>query len=208
MESCRVYYKGEGGGFPQVRAVVSLVCPSCPWLVLAPKVLQLCTNHFLLVLCRSVWVIIACHFFLVPSQSSSTPLYPSIVLRARECAPIPCLPLFLVWDSHLSPSKSWECVRMDQLLGNPISPKAKLFWYFVVEVTFGLQPQHFIDPLMDINIFFILFLCFFKVGYKLCSNVCQPHGLILNYMINHVVHTLDVKLGVQIMICKEKGLLC
>jgi hypothetical protein len=22
------YYKGEGGGFPQVRAVVSLVCPS------------------------------------------------------------------------------------------------------------------------------------------------------------------------------------
>jgi len=41
MESCRVYYKGEGGGFPQVRAVVSLVCPCCPWLVLAPKVLKL-----------------------------------------------------------------------------------------------------------------------------------------------------------------------
>jgi len=39
MESCRVYYKGEGGGFPQVRAVVSLVCPCCPWFVLAPRVL-------------------------------------------------------------------------------------------------------------------------------------------------------------------------
>jgi hypothetical protein len=25
-----VYYKGEGGGFPQVRAVVSLVSPSLP----------------------------------------------------------------------------------------------------------------------------------------------------------------------------------
>jgi hypothetical protein len=50
VEGCRVYYKGEGGGFPQVRAVVSLVCPCCPWLVLAPKVLQLCTNHF-------VWVV-------------------------------------------------------------------------------------------------------------------------------------------------------
>ncbi len=49
-----VYYKGEGGGFPQVRAVVSLVCPGCPWFVLASKVLQLCTNHFVLVLCRSV----------------------------------------------------------------------------------------------------------------------------------------------------------
>jgi hypothetical protein len=53
---CRVYYKGEGGGFPQVWAVVSLVCPCCPWLVLAPKVLQLCTNHFVWVVWRSVWV--------------------------------------------------------------------------------------------------------------------------------------------------------
>jgi len=25
-----IYYKGEGGGFPQVRAVVSLVNPSLP----------------------------------------------------------------------------------------------------------------------------------------------------------------------------------
>jgi hypothetical protein len=35
-----VYYKGEGGGFPQVQAVVSLmslVNLSCPWLVLTPK---------------------------------------------------------------------------------------------------------------------------------------------------------------------------
>ncbi len=31
-ERRKVYYKGgEGGGFPQVRTVVSLVCPSCPW---------------------------------------------------------------------------------------------------------------------------------------------------------------------------------
>jgi hypothetical protein len=34
MESCRVYYMGEGGGFPQVQAVVSLVSPeslvACP----------------------------------------------------------------------------------------------------------------------------------------------------------------------------------
>jgi len=40
MERSRVYYKGDGGGFPQVRAVVDLVCLCCPWLVLAPKVLQ------------------------------------------------------------------------------------------------------------------------------------------------------------------------
>jgi hypothetical protein len=30
VESCKVYYKGEGGGFPQVRAMVSLVSPNCP----------------------------------------------------------------------------------------------------------------------------------------------------------------------------------
>jgi hypothetical protein len=86
----RVYYKGEGGGFPQVRAVVSLLCPSCPWLVLAPKVFQLCNNHLVLVLCRFVWVNKACHFFLVPSRSSSMALYPSIVLRAKERAPTLC----------------------------------------------------------------------------------------------------------------------
>jgi hypothetical protein len=56
IERRKVYYKGEGGGFPQVWAVVNLVCLSCPWFILAPKVLQLRTNHFVLVLCRSVWV--------------------------------------------------------------------------------------------------------------------------------------------------------
>jgi hypothetical protein len=56
VESHRVYYKGEGGGFPQVWAVVSLVCLCYLWLVLAPKVLQLCTNHFVWVVCRPVWV--------------------------------------------------------------------------------------------------------------------------------------------------------
>jgi len=46
VERSRIYYEGEGGGFPQVRAMVSLMCPCCPWFVLAPRVLQLCTNHF------------------------------------------------------------------------------------------------------------------------------------------------------------------
>jgi hypothetical protein len=54
VERYKVYYKGEGGDSPQVRAVVNLVCPCCMWLVLAPKVLQLCTNHLALVLCRFV----------------------------------------------------------------------------------------------------------------------------------------------------------
>jgi hypothetical protein len=77
VESCRIYYKGEGGGFPQVRAMVSLVCPCCSWFVLAPRVLQLCINHFVWLVCKPVWVSEACQLFLVPSRSSNTPLYPS-----------------------------------------------------------------------------------------------------------------------------------
>jgi hypothetical protein len=89
VERCKVYYKGEGCGFPQVRVVMSLVSPSCPWLILTAKVLQLRTNHLVLVLCRPVWVSKAYQIFLVPSWSSSTPLYPSKVSRARECALTP-----------------------------------------------------------------------------------------------------------------------
>jgi len=44
----------------------------------------------MLVLCKPVWVNKACQFFLVPSWSSSTPLYPSKVLRAREHASTSC----------------------------------------------------------------------------------------------------------------------
>ncbi len=38
-EHRKEYCKGGGGGFPQVRAVVSLMCSCCPWFVLAPNVL-------------------------------------------------------------------------------------------------------------------------------------------------------------------------
>jgi hypothetical protein len=34
----REYYMGEGGGFPRVRAVVSQMNSSCPWLVPTPRV--------------------------------------------------------------------------------------------------------------------------------------------------------------------------
>jgi hypothetical protein len=54
VENYRIYYKGEGGGFPQVRAVVNLVNSSYMWLVLTPKVFQLSINHLVLVLCRFV----------------------------------------------------------------------------------------------------------------------------------------------------------
>jgi hypothetical protein len=97
VETYKVYYKGEGGGFPQVRAVVSLVCPCCPWLVLTPKVLQLCTNHFVWVVCRPVWVSEACQLFLVPSRSSNTPFYPSKCCELGSMLQLLLLLLFSTW---------------------------------------------------------------------------------------------------------------
>jgi hypothetical protein len=97
MESCRVYYKQEGGGFPQVRAAVSLVCPCCPWFVLAPTMFQLCTNHLVWVLCRPVWMSEACQLFLVPSRNSNTPLYPSKCCELRSVPRLLPLPLFCTW---------------------------------------------------------------------------------------------------------------
>jgi len=98
VESCRVYYKGEGGGgFPQVRAVVSLVCPCCPWLILAPKVLQVCTDHFVWVVCRPVWVNKTCQLFLVPSRSSNTPLFPSKCSELGSVSRLLPLPLSFTW---------------------------------------------------------------------------------------------------------------
>jgi len=39
VEKHIVYYKGEGGGFPQIRAVMNLVSLNYLWFVLTPKVL-------------------------------------------------------------------------------------------------------------------------------------------------------------------------
>jgi hypothetical protein len=76
---CIVYYMGEGGGFPQVRAVVSLV-----------SLRSLVANQLICWFCAGLREQVNClSFFLVPSQSSITPLYPFKVLRAKERASSP-----------------------------------------------------------------------------------------------------------------------
>jgi hypothetical protein len=83
VESHKVYYKGEGGGFPQVRAMDSLACP-CEWI--------------------SLWIL--------PSpipELQHAPL-PLKVLWAREHISTPPSSAVFHLDSHLSPSRSWECV--------------------------------------------------------------------------------------------------
>jgi hypothetical protein len=42
--SCKEYYMGEGGGFPRVQVVVSLVCQSARGLSQHPRVSRMRTN--------------------------------------------------------------------------------------------------------------------------------------------------------------------
>jgi len=60
VEKHIIYYKGEGGGFPQVQAVVNLVSPS---LLVACLSTKSAPTTLCLVLCMSMWVIDACRSF-------------------------------------------------------------------------------------------------------------------------------------------------
>jgi hypothetical protein len=75
--------RGKVVASPKSRPWWVLWVRICPWLVLAPKVLKL--TNLLFGLCRSVWVIKHLSFFLVPSWSSSTPLYPQSVTSQGVC---------------------------------------------------------------------------------------------------------------------------
>jgi hypothetical protein len=64
------------------------------------KVLQLCTNHLVWVVCRRVWVSEACQLFLVPSRSSNTALYPlkcGELGSGKQRRNLLLLPLFSTW---------------------------------------------------------------------------------------------------------------
>jgi hypothetical protein len=77
MANHRVYYKGEGGGFPQVWVVVNFVSLSLPVTHLSTKkCYSYALTNLWFGLCRSVWVIDRLSFFLVSSRRSNTPLYP------------------------------------------------------------------------------------------------------------------------------------
>jgi hypothetical protein len=97
LERHIVFYKGEGGSFPQVRAVVNLVSSSCPWFILTPKVFQLCTNQLVLVLCRFVWVVEACQFFLIPSWAPTCSSTLPKCCESGNVLQLLTLSLFSVW---------------------------------------------------------------------------------------------------------------
>jgi hypothetical protein len=67
------------GGFPKSGSWWVLWVRICLWFVLAVKCFNYPITNLLFGLCRSMWMINWLSFFLVPFQSSSTPLYPQSV---------------------------------------------------------------------------------------------------------------------------------
>jgi hypothetical protein len=107
MARHRVYYKGEGGGFPWVRAVVSFVNPCLPMVRPCTK---RCSNstltNLLFDLCRSAWIIelFVTHPSPIP-ELQHAPLPP----KCYKLGSMPQLILLLLLsplDLHLSPSRS------------------------------------------------------------------------------------------------------
>jgi hypothetical protein len=84
-EKHKVYYMGEGGGFPRVRAVVSQVSPELPMACTSTKGVPKNELTNLMVGLMQVrvnkW---SFSLFLVPSRSFNTPLLPFLVLRTKS----------------------------------------------------------------------------------------------------------------------------
>ncbi len=87
--STKYIIKGEGGGFPQVWTLMSIVNPCLLMVHLCTKVFQLRINQLV------VWFVqvrvsnsIACQFFLSHPRVLARPFTPK-VLQAKECAPTP-----------------------------------------------------------------------------------------------------------------------
>ncbi len=73
------------------------------WLVLTPKVLQPCVNQLVYWFCAVLLEWVNClSLFLIPSRSSSTPLYPSKVLKAGNVFRAPNLSIVSILGLSLS----------------------------------------------------------------------------------------------------------
>jgi hypothetical protein len=112
MANHREYYKGEGGGFPQVQAVMSLVSPCMHMARSYTKVLQLCTNQLV------VWFVqvhmdnwLACHSSYSLSWGSNSPFFPP------KCCKLGNIPqLLFSMFSHLNSywvfQGAWGCITI------------------------------------------------------------------------------------------------
>jgi hypothetical protein len=93
----KVYYKGEGDGFTQIRAMVSFVSLSLLWLILTPKMFKLCTNQLVVwfMQCRvSDWLLVI--ILNLISELQHAPLPP----KCCELRSVPQLLTFPLFSLH------------------------------------------------------------------------------------------------------------
>jgi hypothetical protein len=77
----KLYYKGEGGGFPQVRIVASLVSPCLPMVCPCTKSALAMHQLTYCLVCAGLHEWLIClSLFLVPFRSFNTPFYPQSVV--------------------------------------------------------------------------------------------------------------------------------
>ncbi len=126
MARHKVYYKGEGGGFPQVRVVVNLWVCVCPWFVHAPKCFNYALTNLWFRLCRSMWVIELLVNLPNPIWELQHALLP---LKCYELGNVPQL-LFLhclrLWIHSRIHQGAWGCVRGH--CQNDLAPKWDWIW--------------------------------------------------------------------------------
>ncbi len=101
------YYKGGGGGFPQVRVVVSLMRLMSSCLVMVrPCTKNYALTNLLFGLCKSMWIIELFDTFPSPHPRAPAPPSTPKALRTKERSQLLILLLFSNLDSQLSLSRS------------------------------------------------------------------------------------------------------
>jgi hypothetical protein len=80
--------RGKVVASPKFRLWFVLWVRVCPWFVLTPKCSSYALTNLLFGLCRSVWIIDACHSPSPHPRALACPSTPK-VLRTKECAPTP-----------------------------------------------------------------------------------------------------------------------
>jgi len=116
MAMHKVYYKGKGGGFPKVRAVISLMSLCLPVARPCTKMLQLRTKQhvWFVQVCVSNWI--ACQSSYSHPGTLAHPFTPK-VLWAKERAPIPPSILHF-WTHRWVHQGAWGCVVEASNLGS------------------------------------------------------------------------------------------
>jgi hypothetical protein len=113
MANHRVYYKGEGGGFPQSKPWWVFWVWVCPWFVLAPKVFQLCTSQLVIWFVHihvSDYVLV---IFPSPISELQHALLPQKCCKPRNVLRFLALPLFSLQTHIWVYPGVWKRVNFD-----------------------------------------------------------------------------------------------